>query len=136
MIADALEARLISGMSFYTVRSNLNAIRTFYTWADKENLTLDTNNLTRAFVAWTDYLISKQRTHNSIKRSTVFDISSKASAVLNEVVNSELGLLHLTRVRKLTAPNKPLGTSEEKQNLADPNGSRPCFTGYCIRVKC
>lgn len=119
MIADALEARLISGMSFYTVRSNLNAIRTFYTWADKENLTLDTNNLTRAFVAWTDYLISKQRTHNSIKRSTVFDISSKASAVLNEVVNSELGLLHLTRVRKLTAPNKPLGTSEEKQNLAD-----------------
>lgn len=118
-IADALEARLISGMSFHTVRSNLIAIRKFYAWADNENLTLELANLTRAFVAWTDDLISRQRVQNSIKRSSVFDLASKASAVLNEIVGSELGLLHLTRVRKLAPSNKPLGTSQEKQNLAD-----------------
>lgn len=118
-IVETLDARLTSGLSFYTARSNVNAIRAFYAWSDDKHLDLDATNLTRAFVAWTDDLINKQRIQNRIKRSTVFDVASKASVILNEIADSELGLMQLTRVRKMAVVNKALGTSQEKQNLSD-----------------
>lgn len=118
-IVEILDARLTSGLSFYTTRSNVNAIRSFYAWSDDKNLDLDSTNLTRAFVAWTDDLISKQRIQSRVKRSTIFDVATKASVILSEIADSELGLMQLTRIRKMAVINKALGTSQEKQNLSD-----------------
>lgn len=98
-IREAIIDQLAAGGSRYTAASHVKNVRKFYAWADKLHQTLTIDTVASQFLSWTDYLEHRRRS-GAIKRITAYTEAQRVAALIDNVLDLEMGLLNQTRIRK------------------------------------
>ncbi|WP_152486725.1 site-specific integrase [Herbaspirillum frisingense] len=98
-IADVIDARLIAGRSPISAKTTIDKLRTFYSWADEQEVALTLENVTRYFLRWSEHLSQRARL-GDINEMTAYGTVAVVSGVLSEALDLEVGLTRQTRHRR------------------------------------
>jgi hypothetical protein len=96
---DVIAGRLVGGRSRHTVRSNIDSLRKFYTWAEDAGRSLTLEMVESMYIDWTDHLLHRVRIVGDINILTVRMEAARVARMLDEVLDLRVGLLCKSRVR-------------------------------------
>lgn len=118
-IHDIIQGTLASGGSRFTTKASIQAMREFYTWADKTGRSPTLNSVEEIFIDWTDQLLSRQRSKRDLKTATIAGKATTVSLLLDQALELKIGLYRNTRIPKRYNKKKVLGTQADKVKLSD-----------------
>lgn len=115
---------LAKGSSQATIKTYLERLWLFYSWADTENLLIDEDSIIQVFKEWTEYLLFRINVVKDIKHYTAF----KAASLMANIIANSLGLpgkkpgnslIVMTRLKRPNGSSQPFSLKANKQNLSD-----------------
>jgi hypothetical protein len=118
-IHNVIQGTLAGGGSRFTAKTNIQAMREFYTWADKTGHSPTLDSIEEIFIAWTEHLLSRQRIVRDLKTVSIAGKATAVSAILDEALDLTIGLYRSTRIPKRYNKKKILGGQADKIKLDD-----------------
>jgi integrase len=116
-IYEYIDAKLVGGGSRGTAQTTIRRLREFFSWADRENRSVDIPSVECTFIEWTDYLIHRKRIIGDVKEIHLYQSAVAVAKVLDSILELTNGLIAKTRMRRPRGHKSILGTEADKQNL-------------------
>lgn len=115
---EVITGAMAAGGSRHTARSSIEALRRFFSWAEKDvTRAITVKSVESAYIEWTDHLLQRQRIVGDISAVSVSREAAIIARMLDEVLDMKVGLLSKTRVRKFYSKKRVLGIQADKQNI-------------------
>lgn len=112
---DNLLGALTAGRSIKTVKGTYQVLRSFYSWADKNDYEMVDTTIERAFLDWTDWLMDGSR-GNAPAESNAFGRASRIATVIDRILDRDRRIMSFCRLRK-KSKNKNWGKEADKINF-------------------
>lgn len=116
---ECLIGALSAGGSRFSTKNKIGALRKFFIWVDKNNISLTFSTLPTVFVQWTDYLLHCYRIDKKIKHSTVYDNSRLVATILDHILFNKVSVMKLTRIRKKRSLLGRQYNQQDKQSIEE-----------------
>lgn len=118
-IHSVLQDAIAAGGSRFTLKTAVQCLRNFFTWADNNSFSLSLSSAGEAFVHWTDHLLLRHRTRHDLKIVTIAGMATTVSSILDEILELKVGLYYRTSIPKRYNKKKVLGSSADKAKTSD-----------------
>lgn len=116
-IHEAIQGTLTAGASRFTVKNRIQILREFYAWADITGRSLVLDSIEKAFIDWTDYLLTEHRISGHLKIVTLASKATTIAAMLDQALELTIGLYRSTRIPKRYNKKQVLGIKADKTKL-------------------
>jgi len=94
---DVLTGRLAAGGSRHSTRSSIRLLRTFFSWADENDVSISLESIQSDFSEWTEHLLKRVRLRE-IDAESVSGPASVVGSVIGEALQLRSGLFRKTRL--------------------------------------
>ena len=118
-IHEEIHAALISGGSKQTAVTLLDVIRTFFKWADSENISLSLDTVASSYVNWSDHLFHRFRVTKDLSESTAYSQAVAVGGIMDKVLERGSPILRCTRLTDRSKRKRARGVEADKQNLQE-----------------
>lgn len=117
---DVLANALGRGVRRTTLKSNIQCLVIFFTWADETGTKLDIESVERSYLLWTDALLQRVRVGTGLGEITAYDYGSQVGWVLDRVLGRDRPIIRTTRLRKpKERGSRAVSPKTDKQNLEE-----------------
>jgi len=93
-----LNAALISGKSQRTTENIFYMFKNFFSWAERQNITLSMESIASAFLQWSEFLFDRAL-KNEISKHSAYLIGLRVSKPLSAILEKSQPLITTTRLR-------------------------------------
>lgn len=115
---EAISGKLVAGGSRFTPGGIIEALRTFFGWAEQANHPLGLQSVTETYSHWTDALLHRVRAMKDLSMASAYDSALRVSNVLSQLLFRATPLIQLCRITKPARRKSVQGVKADKQNLA------------------
>lgn len=99
--------------------TQIDALRSFFLWADETGSPLDLESVVGSYLNWTDALLQRVRAGKGLSEGSAHDRGSVVGWVLDRVLGRSKAIVKTTRLRRPQGGTRAVGVKADKQNLSD-----------------
>ncbi len=118
-IHEFINGKLVGGGSAYTAQNQIRFVRELFKWAELAGHPLDLAAIQETCLVWCDALVHRHQVLRDINQRSAYTIGAQVAYVLDGVLDRQVPLISMTRLRMPSQRKTALGVKAEKQNLAD-----------------
>jgi len=121
---DYFSSLIAKGASHSTIKSYLERLWIFYSWADSENHLMEESSIIFVFKEWCEFLLFRI----NVTKNITHYIAYKTGSVMANIIANSLALpgkkpgnslMQMTRLKRPNSSLKPFNLNSNKQNLSD-----------------
>lgn len=102
-----------------TLKSLIDALKSFFHWADETGNPLDVECLASSYLHWTDALLHRVKVGEGLSERTGYTRGSQVGWVVDRVLGRNKPIIKTTRLRKPRPSLRSVSAKADKQNLED-----------------
>ncbi|HGM5039740.1 site-specific integrase [Stenotrophomonas maltophilia] len=118
-IHEAINGKLIAGGSKFSAGNMIRFTRDLFVWAESSAELLTIDGIQQTFLRWCDALIQRHQVRKDLSLRSAYTKGAQVGAVLDAVLNRDVPLISLTRLRMPPQRKAARGGKAEKQSLAE-----------------
>lgn len=118
-IHEVISGKLAGGGSMFTGINHIRCIRDLFTWAEDHDAALTLEAIQKTFVAWSDSLVHRHQIVKDLSQSSAYTKGVHAGYILDGVLNRDIPIISMTRLRMPPQRKTARGVKADKQNLAE-----------------
>ncbi len=118
LVHEAIAAKLASGGSSHTARTQIQLLEKFFAWTDKtEEVLLSVAGLKEAYLRWAEHLLYRNKVLKDQSDYTVYTVARCVGQILDSVLGRPTPMIELTKIREPRRRRAPVGAAADKQHL-------------------
>lgn len=114
---EVIAGKLTEGGSRHTVKSSIETLRRFFSWADREGWPLTLETIANTYIGYADHLQNRHKIIKDMSERTAYKEACLIARILDQVLHLRASLRYRMCISLPRAPKRTRGTQAHKQNL-------------------